>query len=404
MKNVTAEIIAIGTEILLGEITDTNSVHMARNLRDIGVNIYYMTSVGDNKERIASAINIALQRADIVITCGGLGPTVDDMTRQAIAHATNRELIFHTSLFKQIEQRFATYRVKMSENNRRQAFLPAGALPIVNPVGTAPAFIVQDKDKHIISLPGVPREMKFLLQESVMPYIQKQYQLGVIKARILKTAGIGESALDELLGDALLNESNPSVGLAAHHGIIDIRLTAKAPNLDDANTLLRTVAEQVYQRAGQYIFGEDDADLVDTLLKELNDNKIILNIVEAGISTLQPLLQQKSDTSSITFNCYESPDALYAKTNESLKTSLRDVSQKIASESAISPQHASIVILSQPAVDENPDQDVGTVVAIALGQIVHSRVYGLGAKNPLTKQWVSRWALAFLWRMIRENN
>lgn len=153
VDNINAEIIAIGTEILLGEITDTNSVYMARELRAIGVNLYYMTSVGDNLQRIADAIRLAMSRADVVITCGGLGPTVDDMTRQAVADATDRELEYQEWLYDQIAARFAGFKVKMTENNRQQAYLPAAAIAIENPVGTAPCFIVEHEGKAVISLP-----------------------------------------------------------------------------------------------------------------------------------------------------------------------------------------------------------------------------------------------------------
>ena len=161
--NPNAEIIAIGTELLLGEITDTNSVFMARQLRNIGVNVYFMTTVGDNRGRIADSIEAALSRAGIVITCGGLGPTVDDVTRQAIADATDRPLEFHQSLFDTIAERFRGFGVRMTDNNRQQAYLPQDAILIENPVGTAPSFIVESDAGIIISLPGVPREMKYLL-------------------------------------------------------------------------------------------------------------------------------------------------------------------------------------------------------------------------------------------------
>src|SRR5690349_7594823 len=193
-NSINAEIIAIGTEILLGEITDTNPVYIARLLRDIGVNLYYMTSVGDNEGRIANAIKIACSRAQIVITCGGLGPTIDDMTRQGVAIATDRGLTFHQDLLDKIAERFANFRAKMTENNQRQAFLPDNAILIENPVGTAPSFIVEHAGSVVISVPGVPREMKFLMTESVVPYLQEHFNLGkgIIKARVLRTAGIGE--------------------------------------------------------------------------------------------------------------------------------------------------------------------------------------------------------------------
>src|SRR6185369_6662300 len=193
-ENINAEIVAIGTEILLGEITDTNSVFIAKALRDIGINLFFMTSVGDNEKRIADAIRIAMGRSDVVITCGGLGPTIDDMTRQGVAIATDRGLTFHQNLLDKIAERFTNFRAQMTENNQRQAFLPDNAILIENPVGTAPSFIVEHAGSVVISVPGVPREMKYLMTESVIPYLQEHFNLGkgIIKARVLRTAGIGE--------------------------------------------------------------------------------------------------------------------------------------------------------------------------------------------------------------------
>ncbi len=155
-----AEVVTIGTELLLGEIVDTNAVHIARQLRTIGLDLHYMTTVGDNLERIARVIDIALNRVDVVITSGGLGPTVDDVTREGVAKATGRPLVFSPELFEQIRAFFNRIGRQMSENNRRQAYIPAGAIPVPNPVGSAPAFVVETERGVVISLPGVPREMK----------------------------------------------------------------------------------------------------------------------------------------------------------------------------------------------------------------------------------------------------
>jgi molybdenum cofactor synthesis domain-containing protein len=151
-----AEVVSTGTELLLGEIVDTNSAYIARQLRDIGVNLYCITMVGDNRERIADAIRASLARADVVITTGGLGPTVDDMTRQAVADATDRDLEFHPELLEQIAERFRQLNAPMSENNRIQAYIPARAVPVYNRLGTAPCYIEAEQGT-VISLPGVPR-------------------------------------------------------------------------------------------------------------------------------------------------------------------------------------------------------------------------------------------------------
>ena len=173
----TLEIITIGTELLLGEITDTNSTYLARTLRDHGIDIYRITTVGDNPGRISASIKESLKRADIIITTGGLGPTIDDPTRQAVADATDRELVFMPDLWAQILKRFRAYGHEPTENNRRQAYIPKGSIPIANPVGTAPCFIVETGDSCVVSLPGVPSEMKHILSNAIIPYLKEKYTL-----------------------------------------------------------------------------------------------------------------------------------------------------------------------------------------------------------------------------------
>lgn len=403
--NVNAEIIAIGTELLLGEITDTNSVYLARQLRDLGINVYYMTSVGDNQKRIADSIRLAFERADIVITCGGLGPTIDDMTRQSIADATDRELVFHQSLYDQIEERFASFKVKMTENNTRQAFLPADAITIENPVGTAPSFVVEYSDKAVISLPGVPREMKYLFETRIIDYLRTKYELGIIKARILKTAGIGESTLDDMLGDDLLNSGNPTIGLAAHSGIIDIRMTAKADDEALADNLLDLMEIEVREKAGEFIFGQDNDELEQVLFDLLSENGKHIAVAEAGIQNAVIAKLSSPDFDSILSETIEAehPDAFKAMFAETQDMNLRDSAHSIAKNIAERNQSiASIAILSLPEVDENQDKEISTVVAVYTNREVKSRVYGFGAKNPLTGDWVSRWAMAYLWRQVKE--
>jgi len=205
-----AEIVATGTELLLGELVDTNSAYIARRLREIGVNVYFKTTVGDNLERIARVLDIALSRADVVITTGGLGPTVDDVTREAVARVTGCPLELDERQLKRIEAMFARWGRQMGTNNRRQAYLPHGCIPIDNPVGTAPGSIVETPRGTIISIPGVPREMEYLMEHAVLPYLRSRLaRPEVIIAKVLRTVGIGESAIDERLDD-LMHLSNPT--------------------------------------------------------------------------------------------------------------------------------------------------------------------------------------------------
>ena len=405
VDNVNAEIIAIGTEILLGEITDTNSVYLAQQLRHLGINLFYMTSVGDNRQRIADAIRLAFSRADVVITCGGLGPTIDDMTRQSVADATERELIFHQSLFDQIAARFATFKVKMTENNIRQAYLPDNAIVIKNPVGTAPSYAVEYHNKVVISLPGVPREMKYLFENRVVPYLHERYQLGTIKKRVLKTAGIGESSLDDMLGDDLLNSANPSIGLAAHHGIIDIRITAKADDEAIADAMLNEMEEKVREKAGIFIFGDENTQLEHVLRDVLIANNSKIAVYEAGITNAVLTKLEANDASDIIAlaTSHAEPTAAHTDYPETRTMSLRDTAHHIATHLTTEyDTAASIVILSHPEINENKDSDVATVVATYANGEIKSRVYGFGAANPLTADWVSRWAMAYIWRQLNE--
>jgi nicotinamide-nucleotide amidase len=398
-SQVNSELISIGTEILLGEITDTNSVYLAKALRDVGINVFYMTSVGDNRQRIADVIRTAMKRSNLVITCGGLGPTVDDMTRQAVADATDRRLEFHQGLFDQIAERFKSFRSTMSENNRQQAFLPVGAICIENPVGTAPSFAVEHNGSMIISLPGVPREMKFLMAEKVLPLLREKYDLGVIKARVLHTAGIGESSLDDLIGRPLLEASNPTVGLAAHNGQVDVRITAKADTVEEADSLIATVENELRARVGRYVYGSD-ADTLEEVVKEtLAQRQATVGIVDAGVnSALTTLL----NSSVVYSNVYETPDALRA-TLHMPDASLRQLTEAAAAEIA-ERGGVSIVIAvaSHPDVEESADTAESTAITVRMGDTVRTRVYGFGAKSDLVRTWIRTWALAQMWWLLQD--
>jgi nicotinamide-nucleotide amidase len=278
-----AEIIAIGTELLLGEIQDTNTRYLARILRDAGIDIYRATIVGDNTERIAQAIQESLSRTHIIITTGGLGPTVDDPTREAVALAVGVATEFRPELWEQILARFKRFNRQTTENNRRQAYIPAGAIPVENPVGTAPAFIYETGEHAIISLPGVPREMEYLTVNVVMPYLRQRYTLkGTIKAKVLHATGIGESQVDDLVGD-LETYRNPTVGLLAHPGQVDIRVTAKADSVEEADRLIDELVLVVRQRLGDAIFGDDFDTLEEVTLAKLAALGWKLLVIECGL-------------------------------------------------------------------------------------------------------------------------
>jgi nicotinamide-nucleotide amidase len=281
-----AEIITIGTEILLGEIVDTNTRYIARTLRGMGVDLYRTITIGDNVERIASAIHSSMQHAEIVITTGGLGPTVDDPTREAVARAAGVELEFREDLWEQVAAIISRYGRKPSENQKRQAYVPKGAIGINNPVGTAPCFIVETERNAVISLPGVPNEMEHILHESIIPYLQKRFKLDeIIKIRILHCAGLGEGMIDEKIAD-LETLSNPTVGLAAHTGVVDIRIAAKAKNETEADAMIAKIENDARERLGTIIFGVDEDRLETVTLKEVAKRGWTLTAIESGLDGL----------------------------------------------------------------------------------------------------------------------
>ncbi len=406
-QNLNAEIISIGTEILLGEITDTNSVYIARALRDLGINLFFMTSVGDNEVRIADSIRIALSRADVVITTGGLGPTIDDMTRQAVATATGRGLTFHQNLLDNIAERFAGFRSTMTENNRRQAFLPDNAILIENPVGTAPSFVVEHEGKIVISLPGVPREMKFLMVESIIPFLQKRYRLGIIKARVLRTAGIGESALDDLIGTALLEASNPTVGLAAHSGVVDMRITAKAENVAQADEMIAVIETQLRELVGAYIFGNDKDTIEGALVALLAKQGATLAISETGIGEVVSQRVKRIPQGGeilVKAEHYGSPDELVSALSLPTLTDLRELANRTAETISIqSGSTIGIAVISDPdRAEDHSDNDAGTAIAVYMAGKSRSRTYGFGGQSDDAQIWTGTWTLAMAWRMLQE--
>lgn len=279
----TAELIAIGTELLLGEIQDTNTRFLAKKLRNFGIDIFRATLIGDNSQRIAAVIREAFERSDIVITTGGLGPTVDDPTREAAALAFGVKTQYHPELWEQILERFKKYGKTPTENNRRQAYIPENATGIENPVGTAPSFRIEVKDKVLISLPGVPREMEYLTENSIIPFLQEKYNLygKIIKARVLHTSGIGESSVDDLIGD-LEKVANPTVGLLAHPGQTDVRITAKAESEEQADRMIDEMSKVIYQKLGEYIYGADQETLQSVVLQALQKIQTSFVLLEAG--------------------------------------------------------------------------------------------------------------------------
>lgn len=252
------ELVSIGSELLLGHIVDSNSAFLARELNALGVGVRYGSVVGDNPERMQEVLARALDRSDIVITSGGLGPTEDDLTREIVAKVLGVELEFHQHLYDHIKQLFEGIGRAMTENNARQAYVPTGSEVIPNPQGTAPAFMAETAAGHrIFCLPGVPRELEWLMHKAVAPRIEA-LTAGIIKSRTLLICGEGESRVDMKVGDLLREATNPTLGILAHQFITALRITARADGEPEADALIGGMEADIRQRFGKLIFGVDD--------------------------------------------------------------------------------------------------------------------------------------------------
>ncbi len=388
-----AEIISIGTELLLGEIVDTNAAWLAQQLAGIGVDVYFRTTVGDNVGRIASVIQNGLARADVVITTGGLGPTVDDMTREAIAKAVDVPLVLEPILVEQIRERFAKWGRSMSDNNVRQAYMPQGAIPVENPVGTAPCFIVE-KDKHyIFVLPGVPREMKHLTETRVLPWLR---ELGgdssIILIKNLRTVAVGESLIDEKIGD-LEEESNPTVGLAAHAGQTDVRITAKAPTRAEAEKLIEEMEARVRERLGDWIYGVNNESVEEVIARMLTAQQKTVALAESN--TAGKIAERLRST----------PEGLKV-TDKLLEVTDEQVNEAQA-EAVASSLHAStgadiaIAVISTMGNQDMYLADTGrTSIAIVTADKKRSYSYPVGGMGEMAQQWTAVRALDILRRAL----
>lgn len=260
------EIITTGTELLLGDILNSNVQYLSRKLNDIGFDVLYHTTVGDNPERMQSVLEIAKQRADIIITSGGLGPTRGDLTKEMVAEVCGRELYMDLDTWGRIDAYFERRKMKKAANNDKQALVPVGAEVLQNNVGTAPGLWLEHEDKLFIMLPGPPFELKHVTEEQLLPRLLKKYGAnGVILSRVLHLRGIGESTLAEKLDKLIVEQSNPTIALYARNGENIIRLTAKAENATAANAMLDKAEADVRAYVDEYIYGVDDASLAASL-------------------------------------------------------------------------------------------------------------------------------------------
>ena len=257
----TAEIIAVGTELLLGNIANTNAQELSQALSSVGINVYWHTVVGDNPTRLAEAVDIARRRADVILTTGGLGPTYDDLTKQTVCAAFGLPLVFHPEILEGIRAYFEkNVHLTMPENNRPQAEFPDGAVIFPNSVGTAPGCAFQCDGVHVVMLPGPPFEMRTMLRDHALPYLRKLSE-EVIVSHDIMTFGLGESPMEELLRERMTHMENPSLATYAKPSEVRLRATAKAPTAEAAEAMLRPVVDEVCALLGDVVYGVDVASL-----------------------------------------------------------------------------------------------------------------------------------------------
>lgn len=266
-----AEILAVGTEILLGDIVNTNSHYISQRLADLGISVYYQTVVGDNEERLYDAYKLAFERADIVIATGGLGPTKDDLTKEIGAKYFDKELVLHEESLDYIKNFFDRLNRPMSEGNRKQAIFPEGSIILANPNGTAPGCIIEENNKILIMMPGPPKEMAPMFEESVVPYLQK-FSDGVLVSKVLRVLGLGESAMAERVYDIIDNNTNPTVAPYAKDNEAILRITAKGKTKEEAEKLILPIEQEIRKRIGDDIYAEGETT-IDTVVGEMLVNR-----------------------------------------------------------------------------------------------------------------------------------
>ncbi|MGQ9581287.1 MAG: competence/damage-inducible protein A, partial [Armatimonadota bacterium] len=278
-----AEIISVGTELLLGQIVDTNAVYLSNLLPEYGIEIYYRITVGDNASRLSDALRASLSRADLVFTIGGLGPTQDDLTKETVAQVVGDEMVLDEEIASRLRAHFAARGIEMPSTNLKQAMVPKRGRSFPNPLGTAPGAAFETEDgKAVVVLPGPPKEFVAMVDECVVPYLREKVGQcsGVIKSRILRLTGISESSVEEAVKH-LLSSWNPTVAPLASPGEVRLRITAKADTPAQAEAMINEMESKLVAILGHHVFGRDDETLERVVVDSLIARKITLAIAES---------------------------------------------------------------------------------------------------------------------------
>ncbi len=277
-----AEILSIGTELLLGQIVNTNAQYLSVECAAIGLNVYHHTVAGDNEQRLLNSFRLASSRSDLVICTGGLGPTQDDLTKDVLAEYVGRSISLHEPTMSKIADLFKNRGVEMVESNRKQALIIDGCTPLLNETGLAVGIAMTVDGTHYILLPGPPKEMKPMFQHHAIPWIlSKTQDTTPLYSKMLKFAGIGESSLEHAIIDLINNQTDPTIAPYAKEAEVTIRLTTRSANVQDGENKLRPIEQEIRSRVGNYLYAEKDIPIENVIIELLQKRKQTLAVVES---------------------------------------------------------------------------------------------------------------------------
>jgi nicotinamide-nucleotide amidase len=409
---VRAEIIGVGTEILLGQIANSNAQWISERLAEIGVDVLNHQAVGDNEGRIADSFRLALSRTDVVIATGGLGPTQDDITREGLAEALGVALIRHPEIEDFLREKFARLGRSMPELNLRQAEVPEGAKYILPDRGTAPGLICSaEGGRRVYVVPGVPAEMREMMTNTILPELGGLAGPAALVSRIVKVTGIAEAKVAELLDDLFQGETNPSIAYLASSGEVKVRITAKAPTRGEAEDLIRPVADEVAERLGTHVFTMNDEDLeqvVGRLLKASGKTVASAESLTGGSLAVRLSAAPGSSAffkgSAVTYTV-ESKRDLLGVSKETIEGP-GVVSEECAREMAQGARrlfNADVALATTGVAGPEPhdDKPVGSVcVALAAGDLSESRCFRAPGDRGMVRRWAEQAALDMLRRYL----
>jgi nicotinamide-nucleotide amidase len=409
-----AEIIAVGSELLLGQIVNSNARFLSLHLAGMGINVYFHTVVGDNADRLDKAIEIAEKRSDIIIFTGGLGPTKDDLTKETIAKHIGKELVMDEEALASIEQYFIKTNRIMTENNRKQALVLRDSVVLRNDHGMAPGMMLHTTDHIYILLPGPPKEMEPMFLQYGQSALSSQTNTNMkIVSRVLRFFGIGESALETVIEDLIDAQNNPTIAPLASDGEVTLRLTASHSNLQTAQTMLDETEKEIQKRVGPYFYGYDNSSLMKELIKVLHEKKLTIAVAE---SLTGGMFQQEFTTVPGTSALLKGGIVCY--TNEVKKSVLKVKKETIEEHGAVSSQCASELAMNVAALigsdigisftgvagpDELEGKAAGTVyIGISLGKKTIVEDLHLGGTRDAVRMRSVKYGCFYLMKLLHE--